>query len=231
MSAYLGTIILVAGIVVFQRLPKDEFTNSLILKVFVTVFLAQYPLFFYLYQKIKGDASLASQTVTVPPPQGLTADPNAQPTVTNAQDYDLGQVWDLVKKSLLNAVIMGGIFYKFGSTQPLFMQSLMIPVNLFNNPLIKVHLLGEKAENALARPWAASSPSPFGLGGSTPATGEQADSASGQLTTSEAEAEATSSDVSRSTTTARARQAEPEDEARITELPDEDDSENPAKED
>ena len=42
--------------------------------------------------------------------------------------------------------------------QPLAMQIVMLPLNLFESQLFKVHVLGQAPQGALARPWKEDNP-------------------------------------------------------------------------
>ena len=44
--------------------------------------------------------------------------------------------------------------YKWGSPMPLLFQCVMLPMNLADEPLVKIHVFGAKAEGKLARPFA-----------------------------------------------------------------------------
>lgn len=73
------------------------------------------------------------------------------------KEYDMDKLKEAVKQPLIGFVILGGIYYKWGSLLPLVMQVLMTPLQLYEAPLTQIHLLGKKVN----RPFAV--PSMFGL--------------------------------------------------------------------
>merc|ERR1712224_43347 len=74
-----------------------------------------------------------------------------------AKEYDMEKIREAVKQPLMGFVILGGIYYKWGSLMPLVMPVLMTPLQLYEAPLTQIHLLGKK----VVRPFPV--PSMFGL--------------------------------------------------------------------
>lgn len=74
-----------------------------------------------------------------------------------AKEYDMAQWKEAVKQPVIGCVILGGIYYKWGSIMPLVMQVLMTPMQLYEAPLTQIHLFGKKK----SRPFP--TPNPFGL--------------------------------------------------------------------
>jgi len=73
------------------------------------------------------------------------------------KEYDMEKLKEAVKQPLMGFVILGGIYYKWGSVMPLVMQVLMTPMQLYESPLFQIHLLGKHK----VRPFP--TPSMFGL--------------------------------------------------------------------
>merc|ERR1712061_247745 len=73
------------------------------------------------------------------------------------KEYDMAQWKEAVKQPVIGCVILGGIYYKWGSNMPLVLQMLMTPMQLYEAPLTQIHLLGR----AKTRPFP--TPNPFGL--------------------------------------------------------------------
>lgn len=69
------------------------------------------------------------------------------------EQYDLEQIKKFLQQIVMGSAIVGFIHYKWGSTQPLLFQGVINPMNLFDMPLLWIHLLGRKAEGALQRPF------------------------------------------------------------------------------
>jgi hypothetical protein len=61
-------------------------------------------------------------------------------------DYDLSQIKKGVQQVVMGLLIVGGIHYKWGMVQPLFIQCAMTPMQLYKNPLVKIFVLGEKGD-------------------------------------------------------------------------------------
>jgi len=64
-------------------------------------------------------------------------------TEQTAKEYDMAKLKEQVKQPLIGFVILGGIYYKWGSLMPLVMQILMTPMTLYEAPLTQIHLLGK----------------------------------------------------------------------------------------
>jgi len=73
------------------------------------------------------------------------------------QEYDMEKLKEALKQPLMGFVILGGIYYKWGSLMPLVMQVLMTPLQLYEAPLTQIHIFGKNKP----RPFPV--PSMFGL--------------------------------------------------------------------
>jgi len=83
-------------------------------------------------------------------------------TEQTTKEYDMAKIKEAVKQPLIGFVILGGIYYKWGSVMPLVMQMLMTPMQLYEAPLTQIHLLGKTVK----RPFVV--PSMFGLPAAEP---------------------------------------------------------------
>merc|ERR1712032_1253533 len=70
------------------------------------------------------------------------------------KEYDMAQWKEAVKQPLIGCVILGGIYYKWGSIMPIVLQMLMTPMTLYEAPLTQIHLLGKQK----TRPFVVASP-------------------------------------------------------------------------
>lgn len=86
----------------------------------------------------------------------------------STREYDAAEVVKKVKSTLMGLCISGGIHWKWGNATPLLMQCIMIPTNLLDDPMVKIHLFGYEATGKLQRPFKAPE-SPFAalMGGDT----------------------------------------------------------------
>merc|ERR550514_556820 len=76
-------------------------------------------------------------------------------------EYDTGKWKEMMQQLVMGAVIISGMHYKWGYSMPLVMQVIMSPMQLIENPLFKIYVLGSPAVGDLKRPFPA--PNPFGL--------------------------------------------------------------------
>jgi len=74
-------------------------------------------------------------------------------TEQTTKDYDMAKLKEAAKQPIMSFVILGGIYYKWGSLMPLVMQVLMTPMQLYEAPLTQIHVLGKK----VTRPFAVAS--------------------------------------------------------------------------
>jgi len=75
-------------------------------------------------------------------------------------EYDMKQVRQKLQQVVMQVLIVGGIHYKWGTTLPLVMSSLMGLMNLPEDPLVRIYLFGATAadDSSLKRPFKAKSP-------------------------------------------------------------------------
>jgi hypothetical protein len=77
--------------------------------------------------------------------------------------YDKEKVAEAIKQVFMGFLILGGINYYYGGSlvMPLLIQGIMVYLNLGDNNLFQIYVMGAEATGALKRPW--TPPSPFGL--------------------------------------------------------------------
>lgn len=76
-------------------------------------------------------------------------------------EYDTSKWKEMMQQLCMGFLIVGGMHYKWGYTMPLVMQVVMTPLQLFENPLLQIHVFGKAAVGDLKRPFP--TPNPFGL--------------------------------------------------------------------
>ena len=69
-------------------------------------------------------------------------------------DYDQREAVSKVRALCFQVAMTSFMHYKWGSPMPLLFQCVMLPMNLADEPLVKIHVFGAKAEGKLARPFA-----------------------------------------------------------------------------
>mmetsp|Transcript_18529 Transcript_18529/g.55088 ORF Transcript_18529/g.55088 Transcript_18529/m.55088 type:complete len:193 (+) Transcript_18529:172-750(+) len=67
--------------------------------------------------------------------------------------YDSAEALKKIRAAVVQVAMISAIHYKWGSPMPLLFQCVMQPMNLLDEPLVKIHLLGHEAKGKLARPW------------------------------------------------------------------------------
>ncbi|RKO95172.1 hypothetical protein CAUPRSCDRAFT_2123, partial [Caulochytrium protostelioides] len=85
-----------------------------------------------------------------PPPMSGEKGEDVQTTV---KAYDLEQLREQVKQTLIGIAIMAALHLHWGYIRPLFLQSVLGLVNLAQTPLFQVYILKYPLEGELARPW------------------------------------------------------------------------------
>jgi len=90
----------------------------------------------------------------VEPKSPFDQSPGSLTTTTN-RDYDLSKVSEGVRQIFLGVCIMGVMHLYFKFTQPLFLQGVMAVKGLYDNKVVKIHLLGQPADGDLKRPFKA----------------------------------------------------------------------------
>lgn len=104
--------------------------------------------------------------ITVPQPAqlGTPAGPDVEQTV---QDYDLLQLRKYASQVLFGAAMVVFFHYKWGMIQPLFVQTVMTPMQLYRSPLFQIFVVGQRG--AIERRPFREEPNPLAaaLGGQT----------------------------------------------------------------
>eukprot|EP00928_Gymnodinium_smaydae_P072527 TRINITY_DN55878_c0_g1_i1.p1 TRINITY_DN55878_c0_g1~~TRINITY_DN55878_c0_g1_i1.p1 ORF type:complete len:218 (+),score=83.06 TRINITY_DN55878_c0_g1_i1:199-852(+) len=136
---------------------------------YVVVQLLCFGVLYLTYQKIEAMADNGKK-IKIPEVKqmGQVVTPAKEQT---AKEYDSEKLKEAVKQPLIGFVILGGIYYKWGSVFPLVMQMLMTPLQLYEAPLTQIHLLGKE----LKRPFPA--PSMFGMPSAPEPAEEEEDAA------------------------------------------------------
>merc|ERR1712194_483694 len=84
---------------------------------------------------------------------GQVVSPAKEQTI---KEYDMDKFKEALKQPVMGAVIMGGIYYKWGSLMPLVMHVLMTPMQFYESPLTQIHIMGKKMDRPFPVP-----PGPF----------------------------------------------------------------------
>jgi len=71
-------------------------------------------------------------------------------------EYDMGKCKQMFSNVLLTIALSGFLYYKFNIIKPLAIQSIFALKNLFEQPLVSIHLFGREATGSLARPFQSS---------------------------------------------------------------------------
>ena len=73
-------------------------------------------------------------------------------------EYDAEEAMKKIKSSAFAVCVVAFIHYKWGSPMPLLLQSIMQPMNLTDDPLVKIYLFGKAATGKCQRPFKVANP-------------------------------------------------------------------------
>lgn len=65
-------------------------------------------------------------------------------TETTYVEYETGKAKEFLKQTVIGTLISSFIHFKVGVNQVVLIQAVMIPMNLFDNPLVRAYVLGKK---------------------------------------------------------------------------------------
>jgi hypothetical protein len=167
-----GMIVPMASIALMRAIDtEDPDTQTNITIVFAVVHSIIIALLLFLRVKLAGATDDTMINVPTPDAPFMPEEDKGKSRNMTAAAYDLEQWQELaVKKVGMALVIISVMYFKFGHIMPLMFQCFHNPKQIYDSPLVKVHLLGLKAEGDLARPWTAPNPlAMFGMGGNTAA--------------------------------------------------------------
>lgn len=146
-----------------RRIPFDDPQILTYVRIaYVLTQVVTLAVYFYTARKIR---TKNDQTVLkyVEPANPMSPDSGGIITTTY-RDYDLGEISKLLKGAYTGIAMMTFLHLYLKYTQPLFVQALMGLKNLYEAKPVAIHLLGQKAEGELKRPFKGA-PSLFGGAG------------------------------------------------------------------
>jgi hypothetical protein len=123
--------------------------------LYVIVQLACFTVLYLTYDKINKMAD-GGEKIKIPETKQM-GQVVAPAKVQTVKEYDMEKIKESIKQPLIGFLILGGIYYKWGSLMPLVMQVLMTPMQLYEAPLTQIHFFGK----TIKRPFVV--PSMFGL--------------------------------------------------------------------
>ncbi|KAI9913600.1 hypothetical protein PsorP6_005860 [Peronosclerospora sorghi] len=130
--------------------PDDSFQTNIVRGVYGLSQLLCYSVLLYLYVKAKYNTDPGVLTVKEDLGFGQTGDRDEKITVA---EHDQRMVMKDIQRYLLGTLVTVLMHWKWGFFPPLVIQTITQPFNLFQSPVVKVMLLGEKAWGELRRPW------------------------------------------------------------------------------
>jgi len=108
----------------------------------------------FVYQRVSSTVNLTK--INVPVGQtGFT--PSTETEEITITAYDKDQVFKALKQLGIGLVVISLIHFQWSIVQPLFMQCVLTPLQLYKNPIFKIYVLGEKGE-VEKRPFVEESP-------------------------------------------------------------------------
>ncbi|OQR81924.1 hypothetical protein THRCLA_11283 [Thraustotheca clavata] len=125
---------------------KIDFENDTILYGARACFVAcqVISLLLGLYAKSKIEKCHDTTKIYVPTPKSPldTSTENSPLTETTYFDHELAKAKEFIQQTCIGAAISGFIHLKFGVNQVVVIQSVMIPLNLYDNVILKKHVFG-----------------------------------------------------------------------------------------
>ncbi|KAF1330535.1 Rxlr-like protein, partial [Globisporangium splendens] len=132
-------------------LNNDNYTHVLIVRgLYALSQIFVYSTLLLIYTRAKKNTEPGVITVKEDIGFGQEGEKDEKITVS---EYDMRQTMNEVQKIAIGTAITIFIHWKWGFFPPLFIQTVTQPYNLFQSPLAKVTLLGQKAWGELRRPW------------------------------------------------------------------------------
>jgi len=146
MAGPFGDMMLVLPLMyVMNQIDFTNETNLLAVRVgygIAQVLAALAWLYIYTQVTSKND----TRKIRVPAsPQGFGAQ-SSETTEQTICEYDLSQVKKGFSQIGMGILIISFIHYKWQIVQPLFLQCVMTPMQLYKNPLFKIFVLGQKGD-------------------------------------------------------------------------------------
>ncbi|TMW60993.1 hypothetical protein Poli38472_014454 [Pythium oligandrum] len=127
---------------------KIDFENPVILNSARAAYILCQALSLFLYLYIKRKIELKNDTRKIRIP-GVTSPFDQTPnydelTETTYRDHELAKVNEFIKQTLIGAGISSFIHFKMGVNHVVMIQSVMTPLNLYDNVLIQAYILGKR---------------------------------------------------------------------------------------
>ncbi|KAF0774425.1 hypothetical protein AaE_001876, partial [Aphanomyces astaci] len=97
-----------------------------------------------LWAKSKIEAKPDNRKMFVPTPKSPldTSTENSPLTETTYFAHELAKAKEFIQQTLIGAVISSFVHIQFGVNQVVVIQSVMVPLNLYDNALLKKHIFG-----------------------------------------------------------------------------------------
>ncbi|KAJ7850005.1 inorganic phosphate transporter [Mycena olivaceomarginata] len=149
-----GLVISLGVMQVARKIPFEDPDVLLYTRIgYATVQVIVLGIYYFISMSIK---KKNDQTVLkyVDAPNAMTQEPG-QLVTTTVRDYDLSEVSKLLRSVYMGVAMMAFLHGYMKYTQPLFVQAIMGLKGLYDAKPVQVHLLGQKAEGELKRPWKA----------------------------------------------------------------------------
>jgi len=141
MAAIAEMLVVLPAIYVMNQIDWTKSENLLYVRIaYGTVQVLAITLWLVLYKMISGATN--TKKIRVPPP-AMGSGVEQEMTVC---EYDISNVKKALNQLGLGLLVVLGIHLKWDIIQPLFIQTLMVPLQLYKNPLVKIYILGEKGQ-------------------------------------------------------------------------------------
>jgi len=141
MAAITEMVVVLPAIYVMNQIDWTKSENLLYVRIaYGTVQVLAITLWLVLYKMISDKNN--TKKIRVPPPS-IGSGVEQEMTIC---EYDISNVKKALNQLGLGLLVVLGIHLKWDIIQPLFIQTLMVPLQLYKNPLVKIYILGQKGE-------------------------------------------------------------------------------------
>jgi len=121
-----------------------DFENPMILNGARAGFFVMLVLQFGIAMYLKNSVPKNPTKIFIKPAPQPFQPPSNEYTEHTYGEYEQEKAGELLKQSLIGSAISTFIHFKFGVNQVVVMQCVMIPMNLYDNPIVKKYILGSK---------------------------------------------------------------------------------------
>ncbi|KAG4086175.1 hypothetical protein H8356DRAFT_963030 [Neocallimastix lanati (nom. inval.)] len=160
---FLFMFTIIIGMQFLNKIDFQNQTNKMILFIIygvsqsISLFAATL-IYFQIKKKNDTGKLYIKNAIMLDKPQATTKDSEGNEIVTQTiMEYDMNKCKQMFVSIGVTVALITFLYYKFQIIKPLALQSLLAIKNLFDQPLVSIHIFGKPATGDLARPFKAPS--------------------------------------------------------------------------